>query len=257
MNLSENNLTRFKAMHLEELDKVKLLKRYDTKFVFHKDKLKSVFDYLCEHYEILEINQSRCFKYESLYYDTDDYFFYHQHHNKKLNRYKIRCRRYIDSNQCYFEVKFKNNRNKTIKTRLLLEDNYINNELSEKLKEFGKKSILKDYQYLIDEISPKLWIEFDRITLANQLNKERLTFDFNLTFTDKKSYKRKISNLIIAELKSENISLNTYFLQYLKTLKIFPTNFSKYCIGVATNSNNSGIKSNRFKKILTKLQKFN
>jgi hypothetical protein len=253
-NPIENNLARFQAMPLNELDKVKLLKRYDTKFVFHKEKLTPLFDFLCEQYQILEIDQNRSFKYESLYYDTDDYFFYHQHHNKRLNRYKIRCRRYIDSSQCYFEVKFKNNKNRTIKTRLLLDVKNIDNELSEKSKEFGKKSIYKEYEYLIDEIKPKIWIEFDRITLANQLNKERFTFDINLTFTDRKSYRQNLNNLIIAELKSENISLNQNFFQYLKNQKIFPTTFSKYCMGIAMTNNS--IKSNRFKKNLIKLRKF-
>ena len=49
-------------------------------FIFHKDKLKNVLDYLSKHYEILEIDNKRFFKYENLYFDTDDYFFYHQHH---------------------------------------------------------------------------------------------------------------------------------------------------------------------------------
>jgi hypothetical protein len=255
MNQLENDLRCFQGLPLEKLDDIKLLKRYDTKFVFHREKLPSVFDYLHNHYGILEINNNRTFKYESLYFDTDDYFLYHQHHNKKLNRYKIRCRRYIDSNQCYFEIKFKNNKKKTIKTRLLLEDKIIKDELSDISKEFGRKCILKDYNVCIDNVGPKLRIEFDRITLASQLNKERFTFDLNLTYTVNGTGKYCFNNLIIAELKSEKISLNPEFRQYLKSLKIFPTTFSKYCIGIAMTNNQ--VKSNRFKKTLLKLNHFN
>lgn len=256
MYLTENNLIKFQALSLSDLDCVKLLKRYDTKFVFHKDKLPAVLDCLSDHYGILEINRNRTFRYESLYYDTDDYFFYHQHHNKKLNRYKIRCRRYIESDQCYFEIKFKNNKRKTIKNRLLLEDRMIDAMLTENKKEFVRTNVSNGFHdVLADTIKPKLWVGFDRITLANQANRERFTFDSNLTYTDTKSRRYNFDNLIIAELKSENISLPPLFFQQLKSLKIFPTTFSKYCIGIATTNNN--IKANRFKRTLLKLQNFN
>jgi hypothetical protein len=256
MNQLENNLNCFQGLSLEELEDVKLLKRFDTKFVFHKDKLPFVFDYLYGKYGILEINKNRTFKYESLYYDTDDYLFYHQHHNKRLNRYKIRCRRYIESDQCFFEIKFKSNKNKTLKTRLRLEDRVINSTLSENKKEFVRTNISNGFRDILAEtIKPKLWVEFDRITLANQASKVRFTFDSNLTYTDTKSRRYKLGDLVIAELKSETISMDPSFLQHLKSLKIFPTTFSKYCMGIVMANNN--IKANRFKRTLLKLKNFN
>jgi hypothetical protein len=255
MNQIENDLAVFHATTLTDIETIKLMKRYDTKFIFHRDKLNSVFDYLCQDYQVLEINDKRSFRYENLYYDTEDYFFYHQHHNQRVDRYKLRCRKYIESNDCYFEIKFKNNKKKTIKTRILLEDKNINYELLKEAKEFARKSILIDNGSIVDKVSPALWIGFDRITFANITKKERLTFDVNLTYTDKKSCSRKINNLIIAEMKSEHASLNSSFYQYLKDLKIFPTKFSKYCMGIALTEKN--IKCNRFKKNLLKLHKFN
>jgi len=255
MKQIEEHLADFHPIELDKLNTIKLMKRYDTKFIFHRDKLTSVFDYLYKNYQVLEIDKKRAFKYDNLYFDTDDFFFYHQHHNQRLNRYKIRCRRYNESNQCYFEIKFKNNKNKTIKKRILLDDKEINNVLSEKSKEFARKTILISNGDIIDKVNPSLWIGFNRITFANLINKERLTFDINLTYTDKRLNSNKINNLIIAEIKSENISLNSPFFKYLKNLKIFPGKFSKYCIGIAISEKN--IKSNRFKKDLFKLEKFN
>ena len=86
MNQMENDLTPFNATSLIDIETIKLMKRYDTKFIFHRDKLQSVFDYLRPDYQVLEINNKRSFLYENLYYDTDDYFFYHQHHNQRVNR---------------------------------------------------------------------------------------------------------------------------------------------------------------------------
>ncbi|MFA6008534.1 MAG: VTC domain-containing protein [Desulfobacteraceae bacterium] len=101
MDTIENEVGRFKAVDLEKANSVGLMKRYDTKFVFHADKLQSVLEYLRTDYGVLEINNKRIFLYQTLYYDTDDYYFYRQHHDKKLSRYKIRCRTYADTEKCY------------------------------------------------------------------------------------------------------------------------------------------------------------
>jgi len=252
MDQVEKYLVDFPTISLDKLDAIKLMKRYDKKFIFHKDKLKPVFDYLRNYYQVLEINRNRAFKYENVYYDTENHFFYYQHHNKKLNRYKLRCRKYIETNQCYFEVKFKNNKDKTIKTRLLLKDNHINGKLTDESKEFARKSVLINNGNIIDKISPSLWISFNRVTFANLISKERLTFDINLTYTDKRLNSRRINNLIIAELKSEKVSGNSPFFQYLKTINISPTNFSKYCMGIAITEKN--IRYNRFKNKLLLLK---
>lgn len=39
--------------------------------------------------------------------------FYHDHHNGKLNRFKIRQREYMDTKTSFLEVKFKNNQRRT------------------------------------------------------------------------------------------------------------------------------------------------
>jgi hypothetical protein len=251
----ENYLTRFHTVTLEDLEIIKLLQRRDTKFIFHKNQLIFILEYLSRNYEILEIDNNRLFGYQNLYFDTDDYFFYHQHHNSKLSRYKIRCRRYIESNQCYFEVKHKDNKKKTIKRRLLLDDKRISEELSEESKKFAKNLVSINNGEIIDRVKPKLWIEFDRITFANRFNKERLTIDTNLTYSDRNSPPQKMNGLVIAELKSESFSLNSRFFQYLKSLGISPIRISKYCIGIAIIKSN--IRYNRFKKKLLKLAKLN
>ncbi len=253
MNSIADALAQFNPTTLEGLDVLKLLKRYDTKFVFCRDKLPAVFDFLYDNYQVLEIDDRRYFQYESLYYDTDDYFFYRQHHNKKYDRYKVRYRKYIDSNQCYFEVKHKNNKRKTIKSRLLLNNSNFFGELSEESKSFARKSIFLSNGDLIDQIKPKLGIKFDRITFANCHQKERFTVDLNLTFANRNSEQRKMDSIVVAELKSEKHSTNSPLIKYLKELKIYPATFSKYCIGIAMTEKN--IKCNRFKKKLLKINK--
>lgn len=254
MNEIAKTLAHFNKTTLESLDALKLLKRYDTKFIFRRDKLMPVFEYLSDHYQILEIDGRRFFKYDNLYYDTDDFFFYRQHHNNKLDRYKVRFRKYIESNRCYFEIKHKNNKNKTIKSRLLLSGCNILFKLSEESKSFARSSISLNGN-IIDRLEPKLTIGFERITFANHDLKERLTFDSSLVFTNTNLLQRRIDNLVVAELKSEKHSTNTKLVQYLKTLRIYPAAFSKYCIGIATTE--KSVKYNRFKKGLLQLNHLN
>lgn len=252
MQQIQKYLEDFRKISLDKIDSIKLMKRHDMKYVFHKDKLQSIFNYLYNDYQVLEIERNITFRYDNLYYDTDDYFFYYQHHNQKLNRYKLRCRRYNETKNCYFEIKFKTNKSKTIKTRILLNNKEINNELPKEAKEFARKTIAVNNGKIIDRVSPALWVGFNRITFANLINKERLTFDMNLTYTDKTSNTNKINNLIIAELKSDKISINSPFSKFLKGLNISPSNFSKYSMGIAITEKD--IKSNRFKEKLKKLK---
>jgi hypothetical protein len=248
-------ISGFSSTSLEGLEVVKLLKRYDTKFIFHRDRLPLVLDFLSGYYELLEIDNRRSFRYASTYYDSPDLLFYHQHHNKCYDRYKIRCRKYIDSNQCYFEIKQKNNRKKTIKNRLLLNGVFSGGILSGELKSFALDNISFANEKFIDNLKPSLNVEFDRLTFADRNSGERVTFDLNLTFKGKGSSTMEIHNLVVAEIKREGRALNPRFFQFLKSMAIYPTKFSKYCLGLAMTEKN--LKTNRFKKYILKINKLN
>ncbi|MBN1904948.1 MAG: polyphosphate polymerase domain-containing protein [Deltaproteobacteria bacterium] len=248
-------LSGFSSTSLEGLEVVKLLKRYDTKFIFHRNRLALVLDFLSGYYEILEIDNRRSFRYTSTYFDSPDLIFYHQHHNRCYDRYKIRSRKYIDSNQCYFEIKQKNNRKKTIKNRLSLNGDFSGGELPGELKSFALDNISFASKSFIDNLRPSLIVEFERLTFADRYSGERLTLDINLSFTGKDSSTGKMHNLVVAEIKRENRTLNQRFLRFLKTMAINPTKFSKYCLGLVMTENN--LKYNRFKKYILKINKLN
>lgn len=253
MHLIEDQLTAFQPISLDGLNTIKLMNRYDRKFVFHRDKLPAVLDFLREDYRVLEIDDTRVFRYENLYYDTEDHFFYGQHHNRRPNRYKVRCRRYVETDQCYFEIKLKNRRSKTIKNRFLLDNGKIAEDLTDASREFARETIMLNGGGIADEIRPSLWTNFNRITFGNLSNRERLTIDLNLTYTDQAFQNRTMDNLIIAELKSESRSRNCPFSSYLRGLRITSARFSKYCMGIVLSDRE--VKRNRFKRQLLRLEK--
>mgnify|MGYP001488528463 CR=1 FL=1 len=94
------------------MDSVQLMNRTDTKFVFELELLGKVLNEIREYYYVLDINNKRMSAYRSLYYDTNDFEFYFEHHNGKTNRNKVRYREYIDSGLCFLEIKHKTNKGK-------------------------------------------------------------------------------------------------------------------------------------------------
>ena len=131
-SIFQNLLNNFQTLSLDELDRVKLLDRKDTKFVFTQMQLPLILRKLKPFYRILEINDSQVFVYDTNYFDTDDFLFYNQHHNENRKRFKVRFRKYNSNSKLFFEIKIKNNKNRTVKKRLLV--NEMNKRLGEKEK---------------------------------------------------------------------------------------------------------------------------
>ena len=91
-------LNQFSPITLEEMDGVKLMDRTDTKFTFNINKLPTILEEAKEFYKILSVEGNRISRYKTLYFDTEDFDLYNEHHSGKLNRYKIRHRTYVESN---------------------------------------------------------------------------------------------------------------------------------------------------------------
>ena len=239
-------LNDFQAVSLKELDKVKLLDRQDTKFVFNQIQLPLILEKIKPFYRILEINNDRVFTYDTTYFDTDDFLFYNQHHNENRKRFKVRLRKYSSNSNLYFEIKIKNNKNRTIKKRLMV------GEMNEVLGEKEKNLVSEIIGLPPNQLSPMLNIQFTRITLADHSFSERLTIDTNLSV--KNGTGSKIFNqLVISEIKQEKYNPKSDFIQILRNLKIPEMRFSKYCMGMLHV--NKRIKYNRFKPKLLQINK--
>ena len=240
------NLLGFNSISLKDLDKVRLLNRKDTKFVFSKANLLLFLDKLKPFYQILEINGLRTFAYENTYFDTDEFLFYIQHHNESRKRFKVRHRKYCETNDQYFEIKVKDNKNRTIKKRLRI------NEMNGCLGEEERRLVSEIIGLSPEQLAPKLDIQFSRITLADNSFNERLTIDTNLSV--KNGISSKIfDQLVISEIKQKKYNPKSDFIQILRDLKIPEMRFSKYCMGILHV--NKGIKYNRFKPKLLRINK--
>jgi len=227
------------------MDSVRLMNRTDTKFILSRQQAEDIIKDLDSHYRVLEVQGFRQNRYETLYYDSTEFHHYLCHQNGKMNRYKVRKRNYVESGISFLEVKFKTNKDRTIKKRVPLED--IAENLNDKDRIFIEERTGTGIM-----LEAKLWNKFERITLVNQSSPERLTIDSGLSFS-KGGQTVTMHDLVIAEVKQESENRNSPFMQELKRRIIRPEGISKYCLGVAQLY--PEIKQNSFKEKLLRIKK--
>jgi hypothetical protein len=240
-----SHLSAFDPITLKEMDSVKLMDRTDTKFIFNLSQLPAILTEAIEFYKILDIEGNRISRYKTLYFDFENFKLYNEHHAGKLNRYKIRHRTYVESNLGFLEVKFKNNKGRTLKTRI--KELNVPNLGDGKAFEFLQKTLPFDPLMLI----PKIWINYSRITLVNKVSAERLTLDLSLEF-EKDGFKKCLNQLVIAEVKQDS-KITSPFIAIMRQKHIREGSISKYCFGVASSF--SHVKRNNFKRKLLNVTK--
>ncbi len=227
------------------MDSVKLMDRTDTKFVFRFDQLAELLNQIKNDYRVLDINGNKISRYESLYFDTKDFGLYHAHHRGKPSRFKVRFRKYVESELNFFEVKFKTNKGRTIKDRVRQKE--INGSIKEKAEELlNDKTSLKS-----DNLEAKIWVNYSRITFVNKNSPERVTIDLNLTFKNEQQNKT-IDNIVIAEVKQDK-EVKSAFIKLMKKYHIRQGAISKYCFGIVNLFGT--IKHNNFKPKLILIKK--
>lgn len=240
-------LSTFNPISLEEIDEVKLMNRIDRKYWFHISKLNELLEKIVPFYDILEIKGQRLMEYKSAYFDTADNYMYLKHHNRKLNRYKVRRRTYLTTNDDFFEIKLKTNKKRTIKKRIATDFNSTDFLESEDV--FLKKRTPFKTAELINSLNN----QFYRITLIHKNKLDRCTIDIQPNFWNNKG-KISFSNLVVFELKRGRSFKSSPIVSILRQMKIRQRGLSKYCTGRAFLE--PGLKRNAFKPRLRFIYKY-
>ena len=238
-------LNGFEQVSLPEIDKL-MLDRYESKYVMRDLELPGIFSELKDHYKILDIEGNRIFNYENVYFDDNDLSFYTDHHNGKLNRYKLRIRNYKEADRSFFEIKFKNNKFQTIKERIEIGE--FSDCISSRAAVFLESRLGRN----AEEFKPALRSSYKRITLAHKEIPEKVTFDTDLTFSFNGSQKR-LPGISIIEIKHRDRHLHSLIEYLMNKRKIRPMRISKYCSGIVMTHPEA--KYNRFKQKMLFLNK--
>ena len=240
---------------LTQANSVNLMDRVDSKFIFLASELHEILNRCMESYSLLEIMNENLFEYKNTYFDSPKYHFYLTHHNKKLNRKKVRIRSYVSSKRHFLEIKQKTNKGRTVKTRKEISISDINSVANNN--QFLDEQGVEDYECL----EPKQFCNYHRFSLMDNLSTERLTFDLGTNYncstgsydTPGNNKNFSLGNIVIAELKQSKLKRQSTFYKVMKEKGYRPNGFSKYCMGIAL-SRDVVLKSNRFKRNMLKIQ---
>ena len=244
-------LAAFAPIHLSEMGSVALQDRIDTKYILLERQLYAALALLAADYRVLDIDGVRLNHYRTLYFDSDDFALFRQHHAGRRDRYKVRSRSYVDSGLSFLEVKHKIGDNRTLKSRMAT-DAFMD-ELTDGAGGFLHEHLPFDPATL----RPQVWNEYTRITLVSLADCERVTLDLNLSFSaGGRAGSRPpmaLPGLAIAEVKQDAINRNSPFVRCMRQLNRRPAGFSKYCAGVTLL--HQEIKHNNFKPRLRAISK--
>ena len=238
-------LNTFESITLGEMDSLRLLKRTDTKYIFHQSMLPEVLQGLAQDYAVLSVDGIRLQPYATRYFDTPDFKLYRQHHNGQRDRYKLRVRSYVQTGLDVLEVKRKDNQDRTRKS--LLPGVSLPLENSPEISSFLAGSFPMNEEMLV----PKLTNGFYRIALASRSQRERLSLDLAIHFNTPGN-QFSLPGVLVAEVKQPRFSSRSVFVQKMRQMGCRPICFSKYCVGAALAY--SHLNRNAFKPLLLSLQ---
>jgi len=243
-DLSKTELDTFSSISLSEIEQVNLFNRIDTKYIVQMVDFTGILKEIKPHYNVLQIDNKRIHRYESLYFDTPDFKLYQYHHNDQQNRFKVRYRKYVDSGLCYFEIKYKQKNNRTHKERALrsqMHDNLLNEDIQ----------MIRHNAISGHSLERKMMVYFDRVTLANSSLTERITLDTNLKF-DNGQQIREFPHVVICEIKQNKTNYTSPILKACNRRHYEEIGFSKYSTAIALMER---VKSNNFKPSFIKINK--
>lgn len=242
----EGLLKDFDPITLPEMEAVALLDRMDTKYIMGMSQLCAVLAEVTADYRALSVNGVRMHDYQTLYFDTGDFLLYNQHHNGMAERYKVRARKYVDTDLSFFEVKYRTSRDRTIKSRLRIPD--VATHIDGQAVTF----VDEHTPFAAAQLEPKLWNDYMRITLVNKQRVERVTLDIKLSFGWRNTWSA-LPGVAIVEIKQDMCCQSSEFIRQMRRFGVRQMSLSKYCAGVSLVYD--GVKRNNFKPQLLQVEK--
>ncbi|WP_313812137.1 polyphosphate polymerase domain-containing protein [Glutamicibacter sp.] len=193
------------GISLEELNETAALQtRTDRKYILSITQAQLLLPLLATGSRVLSINEQRSFSYASVYFDTPRLDSYHLAAHPRRRRFKIRTRSYMDSKDCYLEVKTEGARAQTVKERV--EHDFLSRHaLNAEASEYIATTLAHDLGSCpinVAELSPVIESSYDRTTLYLAETNSRVTIDEKLLWNDPRSGMQLRCNEVIVETKS-------------------------------------------------------
>lgn len=214
-------------VQLEEVNAAaELQTRIDRKYVVDLDLLDLLeFD---EHLMALEIDSRRHFRYATTYYDTPERDLYLDTAYRRPRRFKVRIRSYVDSGLTLLEVKRKDGRGRTVKSRDPIPSGDEHFGLTQSMRVFVDGEV--DTR-LTDRLGVAVTTRFERTTVVDTAFGARYTIDHNVRADAPDGRVVLLTDAAVIESKSSGGP--TPLDRALWSHGVRPSRISKYCTAMA------------------------
>ncbi len=229
------HLEHLAPVDLDELNShAALLSRVDRKYVLSHAAHVGLLAALGDNCRVLEVDGSRAFRYESIYFDTSNHESYLRAAHGRRRRFKVRTRRYADSSACWLEVKTRGSRSSTVKERIPCDASAHGN-----LTRDGRAFVAERLQsaaidsVVAGELHPVLGVGYVRSTLLLPAEGSRVTIDLDVAAWPIGSEPCTLAEAVIVETKSAGGPSSVDRL--LWSLGVRPSTISKFGVGMAAH----------------------
>lgn len=215
--------------------------RTDRKYLVPDDAVPELFAGVAA--RVLRIDDTDCFRYESVYFDTPGRASHRAAAQGRPRRFKVRVRTYLDTGECRLELKVRDRRGRTVKHRFPCPP-ATRNAL-----DAGAGRVLGAFDEVaphLDALGPTVTVGYRRTTLLLDGGDVRVTVDRATTWSGPGACPLTMGGLTLVETKSPGAPSSLE--RSLWRAGHRPVRFSKFCVGGAVLD--PGLPANRWHRIL-------
>ncbi|MGW0808245.1 polyphosphate polymerase domain-containing protein [Nonomuraea sp. NPDC002799] len=224
-------LARLAPVGLDELiDRAALQTRVDRKYLVPIEALPRLLEQLTPYARALVIDGERTFRYRSVYFDTPQLASFHCAAYRRRRRFKVRTRTYLDSAECWLEVKISGARGNITKHRLPYQPRDC--ATVHPGRDFVDEALARESigPAAGSSLDPTLITEYHRATLLLPDTASRVTIDTGLAWQGAGSALR-LPGLAVVETKTTSAATPVDRLLWQGGMR--PARISKYATGLA------------------------
>lgn len=246
---------------------IEVFNRFEHKYILDEETFLKVLKVMDKHMEIDAHNIGyKPYTIANIYFDTPDDYLIRTSLSKPKYKEKLRLRAYgvpsVDS-KVYLEIKkkFKGIVNKR-RTTLRLDEayNFVASGITPSPKEYMNIQVLHELEYFLEiyNLSPKLYLAYDRIAYFEKDNKDlRISFDMNIRTRrydlalEAGDYGEKLlpDDIFLMEIKT-SLAKPLWLTHMLSEFEIKRTSFSKYGTEFKKMINHSQTEETEYKEVV-------
>jgi VTC domain len=206
------------------------LTRVDRKYLVPVQDAQAVLDRLGGTHRLLVIDGRQCTTYRSTYFDTPDLATARAHVQGRRRRWKARTRLYVEDQLCRLEVKTKDARGATVKSVVERDTAHYGRLRPEDVEFIGRVLPSRSVPCASDRLHPTAEVTYQRVTLADTEQSDRITVDWNMACHHGRGQVRLDHGFVLLETKGG--ARPGLADRILGAQRNRPSPFSKYVSGV-------------------------